>query len=299
MGVDAPRAYVDRPVTDLAPTTAAAEKAAARWRLEQPVLLRRGMNAIYGCGDTVLRVAAPSVPAHASLELAAFMTSRGIRVPLPRRDDVVVAGPLSVTAWERIADDDVAVDWVAVGAMVRSVHGFDHREVPASVPLPSPAVLPWWDFDRLVERAGEALDAEARAGLGEAVDRHRGWERFANPVVCHGDVHPGNVMMSGDGPVLIDWDLLCRAPAGWDHGPLLTWHERWGGHADIYEHFATGYGRAFVDDPAALGLAELRLVAATLMRVIAAVDDVGARPEAERRLRYWRGELDAPPWAAQ
>ncbi len=206
---------------------------------------------------------------------------------------------MSVTAWDRIIDAGVPIDWSAVGAMIRRVHGLDHREMPSSIPLPSPSALPWWDFDALVERAAGTLDRAARDGLVAAVERHRGWERFDHTVVCHGDVHPGNVMMSVDGPVLLDWDLLCRAPAGWDHGPLMTWHERWGGDLRDLPPFASGYGRSLVDDPAAEAFAELRLVAATLMRVTAAIRNPDARREAERRLRYWRGDPDAPAWTAQ
>ena len=34
--------------------------------------------------------------------------------------------------------------------------------------------------------------------------------------LCHGDVHPGNVIMTADGPRLIDWGGATRAPAGLD-----------------------------------------------------------------------------------
>lgn len=299
MAVDAPRAYVDAPVTDLAAATRVAATAAQHWELDPPALLRHGMNAIFASGDVVLRVATPSVPAGGSIELAEFLGRHGIRVPTPRRPDVVVEGPMSVTAWDRIPETDEPIDWVAVGAMVRQVHALDVRAMPPSIPFPSPSVLPWWDFDALLERAGDGLDGPARDGLVAAVERHRGWQDFGDTVVCHGDVHPGNVMMSADGPVLLDWDLLCRAPAGWDHGPLMTWHDRWGGDPEIYPALARGYGRSFVGDPAAVAFAELRLVAATLMRVTAALVDPDARPEAERRLRFWRGDPDAPMWIAQ
>jgi len=299
VGVDAPRAYVDAPITDISAAARAAGRAAEHWGVGRPVLLRHGMNAIFASGDVVLRVATPSVPAGASIELAEVLARQGIRVPAPRRADVVVDGSMSVTAWERVLDSDAPIDWVEVGAMVHQVHHLDHRKLPSSIPLPSPAVLPWWDFDSLVERAGDALDGAAREGLTAVVDRHRDWDRFSNTVLCHGDLHPGNVMTSPEGPVLLDWDLLCRAPAGWDHGPLMTLHERWGGDAGIYPAFADGYGWTFADDPAAMAFAELRLVAATLMRVIAALGNPDARPEAERRLRFWRGDADAPTWAAQ
>ena len=118
-------------------------------------------------------------------------------------------------------------------------------------------------------------------------------------VVCHGDVHPGNVLPTADGPVLLDWDLLCRGPAAWDHGPLMTWTERWGGEPGIYERFAEGYGTSLRADPLGEAVAELRLVAATLMRVRAGAADPLAAAEAQRRLRWWRGDPDAPTWQTQ
>lgn len=257
------------------------------------------MNAIFVCESVVLRVSAPTAPAEVSLLLALFWQNSGVSVPRAVRDDVVHVDGLSVTAWERIPDVGIAIDWNEVGALVRRVHATDHRVLPPSVPLPSPTAFPWWDFQALLERAGPRLDDAARRGLVEAIERHGGWKEFGAVVVCHGDVHPGNVLMRADGPVLLDWDLLCLAPPGWDHGPMLTWAERWGGRPGEYEAFASGYGRSLRDDPQAIAIAELRLVAATLMRVAASITNAEARPEAERRLQYWRGDPDAPLWAAQ
>jgi hypothetical protein len=306
MGTDAARAYVDRRVDDIAAAAHAAAIAAGHWGLSTPDLHRVGMNAIFIADDVVLRVGIPNVPAAASIELARYLARRGIRVPAPVRDEVVTCGELSVTAWERIETASGPeggapgpADWAAIGAMVRQVHAIDPVDVPTSVPLPHPSVLPWWHFDDLLARTGPALDRSARAGLDAAVERHRGWERLDEVVVCHGDVHPGNIVVSPDGPVLLDWDLLCLAPPGWDHSPLLTLHERWGGPAGTYDAFADGYGCSFAADHAAAAFAELRLVAATLMRVLAAIGDPLARPEAELRLRYWRGDPLAPPWNAQ
>jgi hypothetical protein len=292
-------AYVDRPVTDLVAARHAAATAARLWHLDPPELLRAGMNAIFTCESTVLRVSAPTAPAEVSLELARFWNRRGVAVPEAARDDVVRVGDFSVTAWERIPDELVPIDWKQVGAMVRLVHDTARTAIPASVPLPSPVAFPWWDFEALIERAAPALDDAARHGLQVTIDRHARWNEFADVVVCHGDVHPGNVLMRAGAPVLLDWDLLCAAPPGWDHGPMLTWTQRWGGEPGTYEAFADGYGRSLSDDPQTIAIAELRLVAATLMRVAASITNEAARPEAERRLRYWRGEPDAPAWMAQ
>ncbi len=293
------RAYIDRPVADVGSAGRAATAAAQIWRLDAPDLLRCGMNAIFTAGPVVLRVSSPTAPAEVSLELAQFWRDQGVSVPRAVRDDVVVVDGLSVTAWERIDAATSPVDWFVVGELVRRVHDTDSKAVPRSVPLPSPTAFPWWDFESLLERAGPALDEPARRGLDAIIERHGHWREFDEVVVCHGDLHPGNVMMCADGPVLLDWDLMCLAPPGWDHGPMLTLAERWGGRPGEYDEFARGYGSSMREEPAAIALAELRLVAATLMRVAASIVDPRARPEAERRLRYWRGDPDAPPWTAQ
>lgn len=293
------RAFVDEPITDLEAATSAARRAARHWRLPTPVLIRAGMNITFTCGDVVLRVSVPNAPATASIELARFLAAHGIAVPRPARDDAFEDGRMSVTAWGLVASIGEAIDWQGIGTAVRRVHDIEPTSLPGAVPLPRPERFPWWDFDTLLERADAGLDGGAEAGLRAAIERHRRWPSAAERVVCHGDVHPGNVIMSADGPVLLDWDLLCWAPRGWDHGPMMTWAERWGGAPGEYDAFADGYGGSLRGEPTAEAIAELRLVAATLMRVIAGLRDPSAMPEAELRLRYWRAEVDAPVWTTQ
>lgn len=297
--VAALRPYVDRPVLDLDAARRAAERAAARWAMPTPELIRVGMNANFRSGRRVLRVGRPTVRGDAPLRLARALDHSGIAVARPALDEVVADGELVVTCWQLLQEVRAPVDWSTVGQMVRRVHELPRSALPADYPLPSPRTFPWWDFDSLLAELGPEIDEPALAGLRAAVERWPEWWATTDPVVCHGDVHPGNVMMTADGPALIDWDLMCSAPAGWDHGPMMTWHERWGGAAGEYEAFATGYGADLRGDPSAEGIAELRLVAATLMRVRAGRVDAGARNEAERRLCYWRRDRRAPMWTAQ
>jgi Ser/Thr protein kinase RdoA (MazF antagonist) len=210
-------------------------------------------------------------------------------------------GGLAATCWVALAGEHGAIDWRAVGEIVRRVHRLGDGDIPSGYPVPSPTTFPWWDFDGMLADAGDQIDAAARAGLEAAIDAGREWTHMppAATVICHGDVHPGNVMMTAGGPVLLDWDLMCRAPAAWDHAMLLTLLERWGGDPDAYQSFAEGYGVSMIEDRVAERLATLRNVAATLMRVRAGRTDPAARAEAERRLRYWRGDPDAPTWNAQ
>jgi Phosphotransferase enzyme family len=293
------RPYVDRPIGDRPLAERAAATAAQRWALVEPTVVRVGMNAIFVSADAVLRVGRTTADAHESIELARVLLAAGLNVPRPRIDDVVVVDDLSVTCWDRIETTSIPVDWHAVGVMIRRVHDLRANDIPAGYPIPSAWTFPWWDFDALVEQTRSLIDEPALRGIEAALDRWAGWQHFDGDVVCHGDVHPGNVMMTPTGPVLIDWDLLCRAPAGWDHAPMMTWHERWGGSAGAYEAFAAGYGRSLRDDMAAQAFAELRLVAATLMRLTAGRTDEEAAIEAQHRLRYWRGDDDAPAWQAQ
>ncbi len=297
----AERPFVDTPPGSADATLQAAISAATELGLPAPQALRSGMNALYTCGDVIVRVGHTNAPAEVAVVLAHHLAAAGIPVPVPASDRAVVFGDLSVTVWYRIEPSGDRVDWAAVGRSVARLHELAPDTLPAAVPLPLPTSVPWWRFDAMLDEACPELDALALGGLRAAIERHRGWldpERD-ELVVCHGDVHPGNVMMSAGGVVLFDWDLLCLGPRGWDHAPMMTWATRWGGPAGEYESFAAGYGRSMRGQDQAEAIAELRLVAATLMRVLAGRRDPSAKAEAERRLQYWRGEPDAAQWTAQ
>jgi len=295
---DGDRAYVDRRVLDLGAAGRVAEAAAKQWLLTSPSLLRHGMNAIFRSDDVVLRVSTPTAPAELSIELAGVLADAGIPVARPARTDVVHVDDFSVTAWDHVPSSGEPVDWRAVGAVVRRVHALQPSDVPAGLPTPSPAAFPWWNFDQLLADVADHIDDDAMAGLTTSIEQGRGWSDFDETVVCHGDVHPGNVIMTSGGPVLIDWDLLCLAPPGWDHAPLLTWAHPWGGDPHLYEAFAAGAEWSAHGHGPTEMMARLRLVAATLMRVKVGMADESAMPEAQRRLAFWRADPDAPVWRA-
>lgn len=303
----ADRPFVDRPPGDLPAATRLAERAAAELDLPVPSLLKLGMNAVFAAGDVVLRVGRPTASPASAYELADVLTRSGIRVTQPAPGRAVVTGdgdttgqPLVVTTWELLRPTRGAADWVDVGRMVRTLHSLGPSAIPPAYPVPLGTTFPWWQFDSLLRDAESSIDAAAFRAMVGAVDRHREWvDESGGPtawVLCHGDVHPENVIATADGPVIIDWDLLSAGPPGWDHAPLRSGIRHWGYRPAIYEQFCAGYGADLSDDPVTVALTDLRAVAATLMRVLAGRRDPAARPEAERRLRYWRGDPEAPTW---
>ena len=262
------------------------------------------MNAVVTAGEEVVRVSTPNAPATALHDLIDVLSARGVPTPVLVRPTPYVDDDMVVTSWQRLRDTGDPIDWAMVGAAVRRLHHCAPADVPATFPLASPLDLPWWDFERQL-RASVPIDDAARAGITAAIERSSAWLQPAtwaahnvDAVVCHGDMHPGNGRATADGPVIVDFDLMGLAPAAWDHAPLMTWTQRWGGAEGVYEAFADGYGASLHGDPAAEAFSELRLVAATLLRGVAARADAHAQREFEQRLRYWRGEPDAPMWQA-
>lgn len=152
--------------------------------------------------------------------------------------------------WSRGLTDH---QWVAYGAFLRDLHAVTPSAHVASV-LPAetsrPAVAgrlrtlgaragasdilaPFW------RRYGAALlrSAETVDDLGARV-------RPAGHVICHADIHPGNLIADGGGPLhVVDWDAPVLAPPERD---LMFVHSRdFGDHpadARRAELFRRGYG---------------------------------------------------------
>lgn len=68
------------------------------------------------------------------------------------------------------------------------------------------------------------VDIENLVRLEGIYDSYSRWSDQTNTstVICHGDLHPGNVVMTQVGPFLVDWEGVCLAPACFDHAMLTT-----------------------------------------------------------------------------
>jgi len=66
-------------------------------------------------------------------------------------------------------------------------------------------------MDGSLRRSGGAVPEHIATGILALIERLRPGDGL-----CHTDLHPGNVIMTADGPRLIDWGGAVRAPAALD-----------------------------------------------------------------------------------
>jgi aminoglycoside phosphotransferase (APT) family kinase protein len=167
-------------------------------------LVARGTrSAVHAYGrDAVIKVPDRATPEDWIIAEARYADAvRAAGAPAPRLLDVRQVRGRAASVWE----------WVRGPSMWQEILGAPTRaasygrlladlqlELFALVP---PVVLPS-QRDRLVNkirRCALAIDP----ALGEALDALPAPSRPLR--VCHGDLHPGNIILSADGPVVIDW----------------------------------------------------------------------------------------------
>ena len=268
-----------------------------------PQLIRSGANDVYSVGEFIVRVSRSEADVGRDIAIVAFLKLAGVPVPEP-----VEAGEIDgvrYSLWEYVrSHQSGSIDFRSFGEGIRALHALSIDSF-ADFDIPWCDELDWLNVDhKLAEaRSVQALSNEDLECLEAHADRLRSWGercRSVDPlVICHGDVHPQNVIMRDSQAVIIDWDTICVGPQQWDHAALMTWSDRWGGAASDYGDFTEGYGESFKSDPLAMMLAEVRLLAPTVNLVLRAAGDQRFTREAELRMRYWRNDPDAPPWSAQ
>lgn len=265
-------------------------------------LLRSGTNVVFRVDDLVLRVSQNHGDVVAQVGLVNWLSDQGVPALCPIADPVTVDG-LTVTIWEFI-DGRPEIDYRQLGAAISALHRLVPASVAEHVALPWCGDATWLDLDTNLDAAAETgvVGGDDIAALRTAAREMEGWQEIARqepPVVCHGDVHPQNVLMRDESLVILDWDSICLGPPAWDHAALLTWAERWGGDQRDYEDFAAGYGADFRDSALAELLARVRLLAPTINMIAKGASSARHGDEARLRMRYWQGELSPPAWTPQ
>jgi hypothetical protein len=86
------------------------------------------------------------------------------------------------------------------------------RAVHKTPPPPEVLFLRGWT-DAWLRSASGKLPAPIAPGVLALIERLQPGDEL-----CHGDLHPGNVIMTAEGPRLVDWSGTVRAPAAYDLG---------------------------------------------------------------------------------
>jgi Ser/Thr protein kinase RdoA (MazF antagonist) len=224
---------------------------------------------VFRAGEVLVRVAPSSADVSGQVALARWLLVEGFPVAPPLAGPEVVEGA-QVSLWEYVdADPRRPIHFEQLGEVVARLHRIAPARLRDVVALPFCGDAAWLAIDRRLAQAEATgvVDASGLAALRRASDALRDWPDRARrqvQVICHGDVHPRNVLMRGDEVVIVDWDSICTGPATWDHAALIPWAERYGGPVESYPDFARGYGSDLRNSPLAQVLAAVRLLAATI-----------------------------------
>lgn len=164
---------------------------------------------LYG-RDLVAKVPLPTTPdSWTRFEATYTAAVRAVGAPAPQVIETVQIGGRLVGVYQRIvgpsmweqirAAPTTAAD---VGVLLGRLH---HQVLDITAPITVPL-----QRDRLVSkfrRAAALVDPELMAATALIPDGSLG------TTLCHGDLHPGNVVMSDEGPVIIDWFDACGGAA--------------------------------------------------------------------------------------
>ena len=129
-------------------------------------------------------VGRPSAPAELAIELAHGCATRHPGADSRPARTSLVDGELAATCWIPLAESGNAIDWVAVGAIVRRVHTLTPADLPDGYPVPPPTAFPWWDFDALLADVGGEIDDAALAGLERRSTATRAWRMLEGATSC-------------------------------------------------------------------------------------------------------------------
>lgn len=155
----------------------------------------------YGVG-AVIKVPRPSVPPTWPAREARYTAAvRDLGAPAPEvlgvvqvdgRDAVVFERIVGPSMWEVLRDNPA--DGAALGRELAAVH---RQVLHAGLPVGLVGIV-----DRMSQKVQEVVRFSP-AERNEAVLTIEGLPRGA--ALLHGDLHPGNVLMSSSGPAVIDW----------------------------------------------------------------------------------------------
>ena len=185
-------------------------------RLGNRVGIGRGSEVFEWGGDAVIKLLSEGSPERIEFEASAQRAAWDAGLRVPRVREVLMVGSLHGLVMDRIAGADGLTEAQAhpwrLWSIGRNLGRLHHQLNSVS----APAILP-----RITDMIRDSLDSTR---IPEAA-RGRVRELFATlpegDSLCHFDFHPGNVIESPDGPVIIDLASACIGEATADYARTL------------------------------------------------------------------------------
>ncbi len=161
--------------------------------------------------DEVLKVLRPGMPgllADREAEVAALVDAAAISAPGFRGIARIDGRPAlryerlsGISMLDQMSRRPLGIDGLA--GRFAELHAVMHDRDGAGLPDQK------GELRRMIARAGERLSGPARDAAIASME-----SLPSGTSICHGDMHPGNVMLSARGPVVIDWmTATCGSPA--------------------------------------------------------------------------------------
>lgn len=168
-----------------------------------PLLAVGRTSEVFAFGtDSVVKVPRPDVPRDwPEIEAASTTAVHALGLPTPEVGGLIEVNGVQAIVFERIVGPSMwqlIIDQPRDAAALGRDLGEIHQEILASG---LPAGLPG-AVDRMVTKI-DTVEQLTEAERSEGTDLVESLPRGA--ALLHGDLHPGNVLMSGAGPVVIDW----------------------------------------------------------------------------------------------
>lgn len=211
--------------------------------------LRFGENAIYNLPreNRVVRIGRSIVAAAKEVHIAGWLEDHefpAVKLAPGFADGPMIVDDLPVTVWHHVDQSDQAITTAEFGRILRGLHSLPRPvefQLPQFHPMPkiieridqlAHTTIPESDLLFLRDKYAEIL--AAFDGLDFALPQ--------GPI--HGDAHPGNLMRTVSGEILlIDFEDFAHGPREWDAAVMSVRHQAFGWEsAEDYRSYVEAYG---------------------------------------------------------
>ncbi|WP_415949009.1 phosphotransferase enzyme family protein [Streptomyces sp. KLOTTS4A1] len=210
-------------------------------------LLALGENAVFALGELVVKVGrrAPELVERAGREVRIAGWLAGAGVPAVRAAEPAprVLDGHPVTVWHRLGDPVRPPQAADLAALIRKVHELDSPPAD-SFTLERRELL--GGVKRWLRLAGDAIDPADAEFLRARVDSFAQAVRSLVPHLpkgpIHGDALPRNVLVTAEGPVLVDLETFSADFREHDLVVMALSRDRYGLDPAAYDSFVRAYG---------------------------------------------------------